>query len=221
MRQFLLSFTTLIVLLTTSGVATAQQPVSGGKAVNVNIDQVASQIPSNFTQLPGIIGRIFTVTITAAGGLFVIMLLFGGLNYVTGAGNEESTKKAKGRIIDASVGIVITLSAWAIGTYILNQFYKGGSGRPPATTSTAPTQRISLNVTITDQNGVAVQLASITVNNNLKAQTNANGKATFTLDQGPKTYNVTIVAPGCTDIRNSPMYLSGDFALSMDCAPEQ
>ncbi|MFY9484478.1 MAG: hypothetical protein WAP74_02545 [Patescibacteria group bacterium] len=188
------------VLLTTALPAFAQTPVSGGKAVNVNLRQVASQIPSNFVELPGIIGRIFTVTITAAGGLFVIMLLFGGINYLTGAGNEESTKKAKGRIIDASIGIVITLSAFAIGTFILNQFYKGS--RPPSQPATTQqtgagtSQAISFSVRVQDQTGNPVNGATVSVNGNLKGRTNS-GKVSFQVTQGPGSYTVAVSSAGC------------------------
>lgn len=173
-------------------------PVSGGKAVDVNFGQIKSQIPSNFTDLPGIIGRLFTVTITAAGGLFVIMLLFGGVNYLTGSGNEESTKKAKGRIIDATIGIVITLSAWAIGTFVLNQFYKGS--RPPSQPATqqqpATSRAISFSVQVHDETGNPVNGAAVSVNGNLKGRT-TNGQLSFQVSQGPGSYTLDVSAGGC------------------------
>jgi len=139
MKNFFVAISFATALLTTllPAAARSQQPVSGGKPVNVNLRGIESQIPPNFRDISQVIGRIFTVTITAAGGIFVIMLLFGGVEYLTGAGNEEATKKGKARMIDATIGIVVTLSAWAIGTFVLNQFYKTG----PSPGGPIPTQQ--------------------------------------------------------------------------------
>lgn len=69
-----------------------------------------------------IISFVFDFIIAIAGGIFVIMLLVGGVIYLTGAGNEEQTGKGKKMMIDAVVGIFIVLAAWGIGTYILRSF---------------------------------------------------------------------------------------------------
>lgn len=218
--------------------AHAQPPVSGGKAVDVNFGQIASQIPPNFTDLALVIGRIFTVTITAAGGIFVIMLLFGGVNYLTGAGNEESTKKAKGRMIDATIGIVITLSAWAIGTFVLNQFYKGG----PPRTGTAPgggalvrpsdcpgAARTPLAICVVasiseryQDRTVPSNVALLSINlddgsNHPKGETRA-GKLAFWIDQGRGSYQFQITKTGCTSLIETAQFGQGSFTRTINCA---
>ena len=44
---------------------------------------------------------------------------------MTSAGNEETATKAKKLLLDAVIGIVIVVSAWAISTWILGGI--GGS----------------------------------------------------------------------------------------------
>ncbi|MBI2589420.1 hypothetical protein HYW32_00075 [Candidatus Berkelbacteria bacterium] len=39
--------------------------------------------------------------------------------YLTNAGNDEQTKKAKQLLIDAVIGMVIIVIAWAVGNYVL------------------------------------------------------------------------------------------------------
>ena len=80
-----------------------------------------SEIPTNFWTLDSIITLIFNTIITISGVIFLIMLLIGGIQYLTGAGNEETTGKAKKMMIDAIVGLIIVLASWAIGTWILNR----------------------------------------------------------------------------------------------------
>lgn len=238
MKHFIItSIFCATVLLATVLPVLAQQPVSGGKAVNVNFGQIKSQIPSNFTDIASVIGRIFTVTITAAGGIFVIMLLFGGTEYLTGAGNEEATKKGKGRMIDASIGIVITLSAWAIGTFVLNQFYQGGSPRaggapggaavrPSDCPGTKPTpQAICVVASISERyqdrtvpsNGAVLSINLDDGSNRPKGQTRA-GKLAFWIDQGRGSYQFQITKTGCTSLIETAQFGQGSFTRTINCA---
>jgi len=81
-----------------------------------------SGIPVKFQTLDSIIALIFNTIITISGVIFLIMLLIGGIQYLTGAGNEETTGKAKKMMIDAVVGLIIVLAAWAIGQWVLGRF---------------------------------------------------------------------------------------------------
>lgn len=73
------------------------------------------------------IATIFQVAVLAAGAIFVVLFLVGGIQYLTSAGNEEATGKAKKLLVDAIIGLVIVLVAWAAGTWILNALgFQGG-----------------------------------------------------------------------------------------------
>jgi len=93
-------------------------------------------LPVNFYSLAQIVATVFNIVIGISGAIFMVLLLIGGIQYLTGAGNEESTTKAKKLLIDAVIGLVLTLSAWAIGTFILTRFYGTASGIVPRNTST-------------------------------------------------------------------------------------
>ena len=64
---------------------------------------------------------IFQLLTAAAGVVFIILLIVGGFQYLTGAGNEEATGKAKKLMIDAVIGLIITLIAYAAGYWILGK----------------------------------------------------------------------------------------------------
>jgi hypothetical protein len=51
----------------------------------------------------------------------MILLLIGGLQYMTSAGNEEASAKAKRLILEAIIGLVIVLAAWAAGNWIIDR----------------------------------------------------------------------------------------------------
>ncbi|MFY9484480.1 MAG: pilin [Patescibacteria group bacterium] len=85
-------------------------------------------LPDRFQSLAQIVATIFNIVIGISGSIFMVLLLIGGIQYMTAAGNEENTTKAKKLLVDAVIGLVLTLSAWAIGTFILRQFYLPTSG---------------------------------------------------------------------------------------------
>lgn len=80
-----------------------------------------ASVPSTFTNLGDSVSTIFNVVILIAGVAFVILFLVGGIQYLLAAGNEETSGKAKKLLLDAVIGLIIVLAAWAIGTWILNQ----------------------------------------------------------------------------------------------------
>ena len=119
---------------TASASLTELLPKKGGTGT-VTTDNVArpASVPESFASGKNVITLVFNIVITISGVIFLIMLLIGGIQYLTGAGNEETTGKAKKMMIDAIVGLVIVLASWAIGTWILGRL--GGTA-----TTTAPTR---------------------------------------------------------------------------------
>lgn len=51
----------------------------------------------------------------------VLLIMIGGFNYITSAGNPEKTASAKKRIIYALVGLVIAALAWVIVHFVTNR----------------------------------------------------------------------------------------------------
>ena len=76
-------------------------------------------IPDQFRDFPSTISAIFNLVIIGASIIFVFLFLLGGVQYLTSVGNEDTTKKARQLMIDAVIGLVIVVTSWAIGTYIL------------------------------------------------------------------------------------------------------
>jgi len=87
-----------------------------------------SGVPQNFIDLESGISTIFNVVILLAGIIFVVLFLVGGIQYLTASGNEESSGKARKLLLDAIIGLVIVLAAWAIGGWIIEQLTGKGVG---------------------------------------------------------------------------------------------
>jgi len=100
-------------------------PTALVRAQSAGFDDIIPAQPENvtggFSNLSTVIGTVFNIVIAAAGAIFVILLLVGGIQYLTAAGNEESVGNARKLLINSIVGLIIVLSAWALGNWILQR----------------------------------------------------------------------------------------------------
>lgn len=73
------------------------------------------------TTIGAFIARAIQVLLSISGIVFLLMLLWGGVRYMTAAGNETVIKTAKSTLTAALIGLVITASAYTISVFVLNQ----------------------------------------------------------------------------------------------------
>ena len=71
---------------------------------------------SDFTSL---ISNIINILLFLIGAVAVIMIIVGGLRYVTSGGDTASTKGARDTILYAVIGLVIAIMAYAIVNFVL------------------------------------------------------------------------------------------------------
>jgi len=84
-------------------------------------------VPDSLFGDTGIITTITNVLLFVAGGLAVIMIIIGGLRYVTSAGNASSVTAAKNTILYAIVGLVVAFLAYAAVNFVLSWITTGGN----------------------------------------------------------------------------------------------
>ena len=72
--------------------------------------------------LPDIITTIINVMLFIAAALAVIMIIYGGIRYITAHGDEKQVKVAKDTIVYSVVGLIIAIIAYALVTFIFNRF---------------------------------------------------------------------------------------------------
>lgn len=57
-----------------------------------------------------------------AGIAAVILIILGGISYVTAGGNQEQTVVARRRILGAVIGVIVVALAWTITTFVVDHF---------------------------------------------------------------------------------------------------
>lgn len=66
-----------------------------------------------------IIGNIISIFLGLLGVIFLVLVIYAGFLWMTSQGNEEKVKTAKNILKNATIGLVITLAAYGIVSFIL------------------------------------------------------------------------------------------------------
>jgi len=66
-----------------------------------------------------IMKNVINILLTVVGIVAVIMIIVGGIKYITSAGDSSGVSSAKNTILYAVVGLVVALMAFAIVNYVL------------------------------------------------------------------------------------------------------
>jgi len=66
------------------------------------------------------VGTIISVLLSFVGTIFFILVIVSGIGWMTAGGNEDKVSKAKTRLIQAIIGLAITVTAYFITWFISN-----------------------------------------------------------------------------------------------------
>jgi Type IV secretion system pilin len=67
-----------------------------------------------------IVGNIIKIALSLIGVLFTILILVSGYQWMTAGGNAETITKSKQRIVNAVIGLGITLAVFGLTTFIMS-----------------------------------------------------------------------------------------------------
>lgn len=76
------------------------------------------------------IGTVVGALLSLIGVIFFVMILYGGIMWMTSAGNQDLVKKSLNTVISAAIGLIVVLSAYAITSFVLESVGPGGGGGP-------------------------------------------------------------------------------------------
>ena len=74
--------------------------------------------------IPSYVGALINGALSTLGVLFLILMFYGGMLWLTAEGEQEKIKKARGFIFHSILGLILTLFSFGIAqfvTYILTQ----------------------------------------------------------------------------------------------------
>ncbi len=66
-------------------------------------------------------GQIIGLVLSFVGAIFLILMIYAGILWMTAQGNDQQVSKAKSLMIDAVVGMIIVFAAYALTTFLGGQ----------------------------------------------------------------------------------------------------
>lgn len=71
--------------------------------------------------ITAVIGLIIQVVLGFMGVIFLLLIIYAGINWMTAAGDSKKVDKAKSILATAVIGLVIILAAYTITDFVINQ----------------------------------------------------------------------------------------------------
>lgn len=119
---FLLSLSFISI---TPASAQTDPTLSGLNQTAVQVDAFKTQTSNSYTGfLQTKAGQIVGLVLSFVGVVFLVLMIYAGILWMTAAGNEQQVAKAKSLMINATIGIIVVFAAYAITSFIGVQVLK-------------------------------------------------------------------------------------------------
>lgn len=131
-KIFLLIITAVILLTPILVLAASEKAPPDRYGIEETMEKTSLQkisITSKYKgNLPALIGDIVAAGLTLIGVVFFILILYGGIYWMTAMGRTEQAEKAKEILEKAIVGLVIVGASYAISNFIFSSLASKGVG---------------------------------------------------------------------------------------------
>lgn len=76
--------------------------------------------------IDSVVQNVINILLFIVGAGSVIMLIIGGIQYITSTGDQQRVANAKNTIIYAVVGVIVAILAYALVNYVINDVFGAG-----------------------------------------------------------------------------------------------
>ncbi len=73
-----------------------------------------------------IVANLINVVLSILGIILLVIIVYAGALWMTAGGNSDQVGKAKSWLINAVIGLIITLAAYAISNFVIGALAQGG-----------------------------------------------------------------------------------------------
>ena len=120
-------FKKFVILISLAAILTLPYIVLAESQSTANLKQVGEKgdtppwVGTTDASLAGIVGIVIQAFLGLLGVIFLSYLLYAGYNWMTAQGDEEKVTKAKDTLTRAVIGLIITISAYAISFWVFDK----------------------------------------------------------------------------------------------------
>lgn len=117
-------FYSALILLLAPSITSAQSNRILDGITGVGRQVYGTDQPADIKQ---VIGNIIQILLGFLGIIFILLIIWSGFRWMTSGGNEKTIEEAKGTLRNATIGLIIVFTAYAIATFIVSSLSKAVS----------------------------------------------------------------------------------------------
>lgn len=119
MKKIIYSISGLLSLLYFKA---AQAAPNLSNAFSSTLNKAAGNSYNTETTFTGILSSVIFVILSIIGTLFLLLIIYGGVNWMMAGGNEQNVEKGKETIKQAILGLIVVIGAYAMTYFIVKVF---------------------------------------------------------------------------------------------------
>jgi hypothetical protein len=103
----------------------ADPTLDGLNASAAQVDAFKTQTSNSYTGfLQTKVGQIVGLVLSFVGVIFLVLMIYAGILWMTAAGNEQQVAKSKSLMINATIGLIVVFAAYALTSFIGSEIIK-------------------------------------------------------------------------------------------------
>jgi len=116
----------------------AVAPQSFADSYGLEAARNASQYKESTKSLPEVAGSMINLGLSLLGLVFLGLALYSGFKWMTAQGTEKDVTTARDTLVNATIGLVVIFSAYALTTFLFTDVVGTITGTVDPTAATAP-----------------------------------------------------------------------------------
>jgi len=113
-----LAVMSLMLLPASASAQTIQEGLGGAKA-NIGASGIGKNVDVSDADLTTLIGRMINIFLGVLGIIFVLLVIYAGWLRIASQGDAGKVEKSNKLLVQAVIGIVIIVAAYAIANFVL------------------------------------------------------------------------------------------------------
>jgi hypothetical protein len=125
---FVILVMTITMIFGLSGLVNAADPQSAADKALSGLDTTADpaglKVDTTKFNLPTVIGKALSILMSILGLIFLIIVVYGGVKWMTAKGEAKEVEDARSMIIQGAIGLAVTLATYSIAYYVISEITK-------------------------------------------------------------------------------------------------
>lgn len=91
-------------------------------AFGPTLNKAAGNSYNTTTTFTGTLSGVIYIILSLIGTLFILLLIYGGVNWMMAGGNEQNVERGKETIKEAIIGLIVVIGAYAMTYFFVKIF---------------------------------------------------------------------------------------------------